>query len=221
METVQVIVKEVDSKSESSVAESLAGVEKARLACEKAERHEEVDQLLKARNQLKGHLDFMKKKKQDRGSRKLSPGEVEQLIKKGDPGCPRGQAYKHRGTGKEIRCTGGQPVDMSFADAKSYWEGRGFKSSVGKTPAALKLEYGAELFIYTFASVDDARPAQCVDIYPPPGMSWQEAVSRATGIGPHKLKKGAPVRIKRGQVPVEIVGSDAEPTMQVRIGHCK
>jgi hypothetical protein len=62
MTTAQGIVNKVDGKSRASVESSLAAVEAARAACEKAGRNTERDELVKAKNELQAHLDYMERK---------------------------------------------------------------------------------------------------------------------------------------------------------------
>jgi hypothetical protein len=48
-------VTKVDAKSKASVEASLTGVEAALAVCKQAQRHDEVDQLISAKNQLVAH----------------------------------------------------------------------------------------------------------------------------------------------------------------------
>jgi len=218
MTSAQTVVKEVDAKDQTSVETSLAAVEGAFAACTEAGRTGEADELLKAKNELKGHLDYMKQRASRSPVKKLSPAERLALVESGDPSCPKGQAYLDTELKKEVRCSGPQTADMSWAKAKEYYENRGYKITEVDSPPTLKAEYGAELFVYTYGSPKDPGPPKCLAIYPPPGMSWQEAAARATGVPPRKLEDTTTVKTGRGTLPMSVV--DRETKMVIRIGDC-
>lgn len=211
----QKVVLDVDSKSIDSVRESLGAVEAAMQACDKAERYEERDELAKARNQFKGHLDYLEKKAAEKKRKKRSPEEIARLVKTGDPSCPKGQAYKH--DEKMIRCTGPQLIDMPWATAKEYFDARGYKiTSEGNQ---LRMEYGAELYVFTYPSAESTSPPQCLTIHPPPGMSWQEAAARATAALPQRLEQGGTVPSSRGKLPLSV--KEEKSKVVVRLGQCQ
>jgi hypothetical protein len=217
--SAQPVVAAVDAKSIQSVQATYEAVEAARAACAEAGRHDEHDQLLKAKNELLGHLEYLKKKEHARENARLTPAQLETLVKAGDPDCPKGQAYKHRESGKEIRCTGPQIVDLGWKQAEAYFSSRGFKIQTTTTPPTLRAEYGAELIVYTFDSVGSTEPARCVTLYPAPGIPWMEATARATGVQPRFLKQeGGTVRIKRGAVP--LVVDERDDGLTVQVGEC-
>ena len=217
MTTAQGIVNKVDGKQQSSVEESLAAVETARAACEKAGRLTERDELVKAKNELKAHLDYLKRKAAEPKVEKLSPDQVAALVKSGDPSCPKGQAYKRSPT-QEIRCTGPQIVDMNWKSADGYFTNRGYNMTTTPTPPTLKAEYGAELVVFTFAAQNDEQPAKCLAFYPPIGMSWQEATGRITGVAMRKLENAKSVKTAHGEVPLRI--DQSETKLIVYVGDC-
>jgi hypothetical protein len=94
MTTAQGIVNKVDGKDRASVETSLAAVETARAACEKAGRNTEQDELVKAKNELQAHLDYMKRKASQPPPTKQTAEQIAELVKNGDPGCPKGQLYR-------------------------------------------------------------------------------------------------------------------------------
>jgi hypothetical protein len=217
LEVAQKIVLEVDSKSTDSVDKSLRAVEGALAACEKAERWGEHKELLGARNQLRAHLDHMRSKAADPARRKLTPEQVDKLVKQGDTSCPDGQGYKHAATGKEIRCTGPQIVEMSYAAAREYFDKRGYKLTE-EPPATLKAEYGAERYELSYQVPKDDRPPRCFTLHPPPEMSWQEATARVTGVSPERLKPSGTVRTKAGPRPLLVQAGETKSL--IRIGEC-
>ena len=218
MTSAQALVTNVNAKDRASVAGSLAAVEAARAACEKAGRQTEYDELLGARNQLKAHLDYLERKSREPPPKKVTPEELATFLAHGDPSCPRGQAYRPRDSQKEVRCTGPQIADMSWGRAEQWFRARGYKITTTDAPPTLRAEYGAELFVFTYGVPKDEGAPRCLAIYPPPGASWQEAVARATGTSPEKLAKATTVKVERGAVPLAVL--DTEKTVVASIGDC-
>ncbi|MBM4363313.1 MAG: hypothetical protein FJ104_11575 [Deltaproteobacteria bacterium] len=218
MTTAQAEVAKVDSKSEESVRASLTAVEGAIAACQAASRGQEVQQLTQAKNQLSGHLTYLEKRAARPAEKARTPEELARVLRDGDPACPRGQAYRPKGADREVRCTGPQPVDMTRDRAARYLEERGFTVRRTDDPPELRAEHGAELLVFRHASsAPDAAP-RCVLLYPPPGMSWQEAAARVTGVPPQKLDKATTVRAERGQIPMKV--EDTEKKVRVDLGDC-
>jgi hypothetical protein len=215
MTTAQGIVNKVDGKSRASVEESLAAVESARAACEKAKRGTETDELVKAKNELSAHLDYMKRKAGEAPKPKISPDQLAELVKKGDPDCPKGQAYRPSPK-QEIRCTGPQIADMNWKAATTYFGNRGYKMTV--TPPTVRAEYGAELLVFTFTAADDEKPAKCLTYYPVPGETWQEATGKVTGVQMRKLENAKTVKTEHGEVPLRVDASDVK--LIVYVGEC-
>ena len=218
MTSAQEVVNKVDAKDPASLEKSLAAVEAARAACEKAELGREREELLKAKNQLSAQLDYIRKKANRRETRKLTPEQLAVFLKSGDPSCPKGQGYKHKPSGKEIKCAGPQIVEMSWPSAKDYFESRGYKVTTLTGPPTLKAEYGAELYVFSYSAVEDLQAARCVRLYPPPGIPWQEWTSRATGTPPNRLKPGGTVKSAHGDLPLQV--EDTESKVLVHIGSC-
>jgi len=211
------VVLEVDASSMESVRTSLNAVEGAVTACDQAERYKDKNELVKARNQLRAHLDTLQRRATEPGRRKLTPEEVEKLVKTGDPSCPRGQGYRHGATGKDIRCVGPQLVEMGYAEARAYFDKRGYKLTQ-EPPGTLKAEYGAERFVLSYETPSDVKPPRCFTLQPAPELSWQEATARVTGISPERLKPTGTVATKDGPRPLLVQA--AETKALVRIGDC-
>jgi hypothetical protein len=218
MTTAQGIVNGVDSKDISSVEHSLSAVESALAACQAAGRATEVDELTRAKNELAAHRDYLSRKANEPKRRKRTDEELAELVRHGDPDCPKGQMYKDATTRKDIRCTGAEPVDMAFRKAQDYFNGRGYKTTTTPSPPTLEAEYGAELWVYTYTTADDPGPPRCLTLYPPPDMSWQEATARATGTPPQRLDKADSVKTDHGIVPLHVESTDKK--VVVRIGDC-
>lgn len=207
--------REVDPKSKESVQRNLTAVETARRACQEAGRDDEVAQLQKGENDLRAHLERLERKASDPARRPLSEAELAELVAKGDPNCPKRQGYKS--SGKDVRCTGPQLVELGYAAARGYFERRGYKLT-DVEPSALRAEHGAERLLFEYAIPKDERPARCLRIQPPPEQSWQEAVARATGARPDKLELGGTVATTRGKLALS---ADADAgTGTVRLGDC-
>jgi hypothetical protein len=216
--SAQETVRTVDGKSIESLERSVAAIDGALAACRNAGSHDEVSQLTTARNEIGAHLKLVQKRSSKPKTRPPSPEELLELEKNGDPNCPAGQGYKHRTSGKDIRCTGPQLVDMSLSSAERYLAGRAFKITKTDNPPELTAEYGAELFKFRYASSKGEAPPRCVTIYPPPGTSWQEATARATGVPPNRIKPNAPLRTSRGELALHV--DESPQKLIIRIGAC-
>jgi hypothetical protein len=219
LQAAQPVVTNVDGTSVDAVQTALDAVEAARAACQEAGRSQEHDELVKAKRQLVGHLEYIKNRPSRNESAELTPEQLEKLVKEGDPDCPKGQAYKHRGSGKEVRCKGPQIADMGWKQADEYWKGRGFKTKVGKSPPTLTAEFGSELYIYEYTRPDDPKPPKCLTLIPAPGVPWMEATARATGAKLRFLKReDGFVRSRRGKLPLVI--EDGDKGLAIHIGDC-
>jgi len=218
MGSAQEIVKAVDAKDASSVEKSLVAVDMAVTACQEAKRNTEVAELQQAKNELRAHLDSLERRANRPVAKKRTAEEIAALVTTGDPECPKGQYYKDKDSKKEIKCTGALPVDMSWPKAEAYFKHRGFKVTTTDSPPVLKAEFGAELFVFTFASPKDENPAKCLALYPAPEITWEEATSRATGTPPNKLKKDGTVHSDHGDVPLRV--DQGENKLIVKLGDC-
>jgi len=212
-ETAQQQVRAVDAKSETSVRASLVVVEAALTTCRTAQRLDFVEQLTKVRNELTGQLGLLERRAKRKPRRPPSAEELQKLEKEGDPTCPRGQAYKPEGA-KEIRCTGPQLVEMTAAQARAHFEERDHRVK-SVPPATLEVERGSERTTLIYSAPGAASP-DCVILFPPPGTTWQEAVSRATGANPAKLELGKAIASAHGPLPFSVDEKD----VVIRIGRC-
>ncbi|RYZ04562.1 MAG: hypothetical protein EOO73_23285 [Myxococcales bacterium] len=217
MTSAQPVVAQVDGKSIESVERSLALVTQAHAACEKAKLGTEREQLLKAKNELSAQLEHLKARELRRKVKAPSPEELATLLKRGDPNCPKGQAYKPKGAAAEVRCTGAQLADLSQSALKDYYADRRYKLTTQEAPPELRAELGSELYVFTFDKAGDAAP-RCITAYAAPGMSWQEVTARLTGTPPEKLKLNAPVRSGRGELALRVEHAEDKPT--IHLGQC-
>jgi hypothetical protein len=217
-ESAQGVVVNVKSDSMESLRGALSALDAAILACEKAELGHEKSELTKAKNQIRAHLELLERRAARKKKPKPSPEEIAELVKNGDPSCPKGQAYLHGTAKKEIRCTGPQLIDLGFEEVKEYFAERRYKLTTSDSPPTIKAEYGAELYVFTFEKANDAKGARCVSIFPAPNVSWEELVSRLTGVGPEKLKSGQPIKGEKGPLPLEV--ESGESKVVARVGAC-
>jgi len=217
-QSAQDVVMNVKSDSMDSLRGALSALDAAILSCEKAELGHEKSELTKARNQIGAHLEVLERRAARKKKAKQTPEEIAELVKKGDPTCPKGQAYLHGSAKKEIRCTGPQLVELGFEDVKEYFAERRYKLTTSDSPPGIKAEFGAELYVFTFQKPNDTQGARCVTIYPAPGISWQELVSRLTGVGPEKLEPGKPIKSSRGPLALKVENS--ENKVVARVGTC-
>jgi len=219
--SAQAVVMDVDAERLESVDGAVAALDAAIVTCKRAGRSGEAEELDAAHAKLAAHRDRVIRRDDLRRQRsersETSPEELAELVKSGDPKCPRGQAYLHKKSGQRIRCTGSHPIDMDEAHATEYFKGRGYKVSASASPRELRFEYGAELVVFQFGE-GAASAARCVLLYPPPDMSWQEATARLTGVAPARLAPGRP--ITGGAKPRSLSVEDTKEKVVARIGEC-
>lgn len=208
-------VLKVDAKSKDSVADSLVAVKSALAACREAQRNDEVDNLIKARNELGAQLDALERRSKRKPRRDLSPEEMTELEKNGDPSCPKGQSYQLDKKRKDVKCTGPQLVEMPRDDLKRYYEERGYRVK-DVPPNDVRIERGAEQYSYTYPSAAGSDRPTCAKLVPPHGMPWKEALARATGKHPDKLEAKGTLALLQGSLPYEV----DEKNVVVRIGAC-
>lgn len=208
----------LEASSLEALGRGLTAVKDAENACRDAGRDEEAKKLAEAAMRLEGQIELVKNRQAERAARKRTPEQLAKLEKEGDPECPKGSAYKHRDSGKEIRCTGMLPIDMGFAQAKKYFTAAGYRFPPQDDPKSLVAEQGSERFVFRYRSPTDTAPAQCVMIYPRTDRSWQEMVSRVTGTSPEKLKPGGTV--KAGGRSLALAVEDTEKKVLARLGDC-
>lgn len=217
MNGAQSIVARVDGKSATSVQTSLAAVEEAYAACERAKLGPEREQLLKAKNELTAQLELLERRARRKKQVAPSADELARLAKSGDPTCPKGQAYKPRDSPSEIRCTGPQIVEMNAEDLKAYYADRRFKITTREAPAEVHAELGSEKYVFSFDKLADASP-RCAVAYSAPGSSWQEVTSRLTGVSPERLKLGTPLKLGARELALKVEHETDKPT--IRLGNC-
>ena len=208
-------VLNVDAKSKDSVSDSLVAVKSALAACRAAQRNDEVDNLVKARNELGAQLDALERRSKRKPRRELSAEEKTELEKSGDPSCPKGQSYQLDKNRKDVKCTGPQLVEMPRDDLKRYYEERGYRVR-DVAPNDVRIERGAEQYSYTYASAVPSERPTCAKLVPPHGMPWKEALARATGKHPDKLESKGTLELSQGSLPYSV----DEKNVVVRIGSC-
>jgi hypothetical protein len=216
MTKTQGVVSNIDSHSLDSLRGALPPLQTALDACEKAKLGAEHGNLLEAKNKITAQIALLERKAARKLDAPLSVADLERLQKDGDPSCPKGQAYKHSGVDKEIKCTGPQLVDMPLDAVKAYFDARHYKLTVTDNPSRVRAEFGAELFVFTFDQ--PGIGAKCLELYPAPNIPWREAVGRATGARLDKLKNGGTISAKRGDLALNV--EDTDKKQLARIGDC-
>ena len=212
------IVVQKESGTPAGLETSLAAVDKALAACRAADRDKEVEQLNLARNALALHVQTVKERVARPKRAKPTPAELDELVKRGDPNCPKGMAYKAEGSERQIKCIGLQPIRMNWQKAHDYYSNLGYHVVSTENPPSIRAERGSELFVFTYARVDDIQPPRCLTIYPEEKIPWQEAVSRATGAPIQKLKVGSPVPMSEGDVALRI--DEGKDKLVIHLGAC-
>ncbi len=212
------IVVQKESGSAAGLDTSLAAVDKALAACRAADREKEVEQLNLARNALAMHAETVKQRASHQKRVKPTAAQLDELVKVGDPNCPKGMAYKAEGSDRQVKCIGLQPIRMNWYKAHDYYSNLGFHVATTENPPTLRAEHGAELFIFSFARMEDSQPPRCLTLYPEPQLPWQEAVSRATGAPIQKLKIGSPVPMSDGDVALRV--DESKDKLVIYLGVC-
>jgi hypothetical protein len=195
MASAQNVVNAVDGNSLDSVNSSIAAIESAEEPCRRAGRSGELKELGQAKERLTGHRALLEERAERKKREALTPAQIDKLLREGDSTCPRGQGYQPKGTTKEIRCTGPQPVEMGWEQAKKYYASRNFRSVTTAEDSVLTMESGAERYVFRYTEKGSSGPAHCVIVYSRPGISWQEAVARNTGVAPEKLRAGSSISV--------------------------
>lgn len=217
-ESAQAVVMQVEANELESVEGSVQAVEGAIAACRTADRSSEVAELEKAHKMLATHLERLREHLARPRQEALSPEEIAKRAKEGDPSCPRGQAYVHKASKTNIKCTGPVPVEMTYEQAEKYYTGRGYKLDRQASPRSLTVEFGAEKQIFRYADADPATLPRCIVSYPAPGASWQEATARLTGVAPNRLQANKPVKSAQGNLLVHV--DEGENKLIVSLGEC-
>jgi hypothetical protein len=208
-------VLKVDPKSADSVRASHQAVLVALAACKAAQRNDEVDHLVTARNQLGAQLEALERRAARKPKKQLGADELAKLEREGDAACPKGQSYRLE-NGKTVKCTGAQIAEMTRGDLEHYFEERGYRVKE-RTPNVLQIERGAEQYTFTYPSAQGSDRPSCVVMVPPQGQPWEEAISRNTGVHPQKLDGGTgTVSLLQGTLPYTV----DEKNVVVRVGAC-
>jgi hypothetical protein len=100
--------------------------------------------------------------------------------------------------------------------AEKYFKGKGLRSIQGKPREVLAMEAGAERYLFFYRETSGNAPPYCLVLYPKPGISWQEAVSRITGVSPDQLKPAGNVTVSGIALPILL---DERQTI-IRLGAC-
>ncbi len=207
------LVSAVDTTKLESVEPALEKVSSTLPLCEKAKLAEEIKQLETAKRKLESHQTYLQ---QQANLQKLTPEMVAQLVKKGDPNCPKGTAYKVSEDAEQIRCTGPQILDMNREQATKYFERLAFK--IESDGQKLKAESGSVSYTYIFGGGGDDKAASCVIVFSPPGIPWEETASRISGVKPSRIKRDEPLLMNSGERKLRVEEQEIQAALWV--GEC-
>lgn len=216
-QNAQIVVQNASSTLEGIDA-GLRALDQALRDCKPAGRDKEIEQLNLARAALERNADTLRSRSTRQKRSKPTLVELDSLVKHGDPNCPKGMAYKAEGSDREIKCTGLQPIRMSWQKARDYYDKLGFHVVTTNEPPSVRAEHGSELFVFTYSKPEDTEPPRCLAIYPDASIPWQEAVSRATGVAVDRMKAGAPLKTSEGEIPLRL--DEGKNKLIVYLGHC-
>jgi hypothetical protein len=216
MAQAQSFVSGVDGNSLESVERGIALIQSAETTCSAQGMTGEVSELRAARDRLASHRTLLVERDERKRGSNLTPEQLEKYVKSGDPNCPKGQAYSHKASKKEIRCVGLRPAEMTRALAEQYFKGKGFRPVQGKPASMLAMEAGAERYFFFYRDAAGGTPPYCLVLYPKPGIPWQEAVARFTGTTPEKIKLGGSVTVSSVALAIAV----DERNVVVKLGDC-
>jgi hypothetical protein len=216
MAQAQVVVSEVDSNSIESVDRAIALIQSAETTCEVLGKTGELSELRAARERFVSHKSLLVEREERKRGAVLTNEQLDRFVKSGDPNCPKGQAYTHKPSGKEIRCVGLRPAEMPFSVAEKYYKSKGFRNISGKPRDVLAMEAGAERYLFFYRDATTQVPPYCMVVYPKPGISWQEAVARLTGTSPDKLKPAGNVTVSGVALTIHV----DEGNVIAKLGDC-
>lgn len=209
----------INKEDRASVESVLAEVEKTRDACVKAGLKAEAKDTEEAVRNLKTLLELQEERAKRAKVVPPTPEEEALLEKKGDPTCPRGEAYQLGTPPKLIRCTGPTLFEMGAKAAREALERDGFRILTPPTENIMKAEHGSKTFVLEYAAAESADPPRCLRALAKPGVPWEETTARLLGVSPQKLMLGKKVNTKRGEVLVQTEG--APPQETVLLGECE
>ena len=215
MAEAQAVVSAVDSNSLDSVDRSIAAIQSAEATCAANGMAGELTELRAARDRLSSHRVLLVERDERKRSSTLTPEQLDKYVKSGDPNCPKGQGYLHKASGKEIKCTGPRPAEMPRSQAEAYFKAHGFRAMAEATAERMMMEAGGERYVFYYRGENGSAPF-CLLIYPKPGIPWQEASSKLTGISPEKFKPGGAVTVS-GRLLAIVVD---EKNDNARLGEC-
>ncbi len=218
MRTSQQALVEMDKGDPGRVQATLDLIERTLGTCQHAGRSDEVSSLADAKRQVAAHLSALEKRA-DRPTRtQLTPEALAELVKKGDPDCPRGQGYEPAGSKEVVKCIGPQLIDLPSAKAREYFEKRGYRLSPPDRAGGFKAEFGASAYVFQYRAASPSELPKCLDVTGRPGTPWQEIAARLTGVHPDRLKVNEPVRVGARSLPLQVSGDSAQ--WSVKLGEC-
>lgn len=218
MQTSQKALLDMDKNDPRSVEAALGLIERTLVACKQAERSDEVSDIADAKRQVTAHLDALAKRAERPERAQLTPERVAELLKSGDPDCPRGQGYEPAGSKQVIKCTGKQLVELGAAQAREHFDKRGYRLSPPGPGGSFHAEFGATRYAFHYGAGGSSAAPSCLEVTGRPGTPWQEMVSRLTGVHPDRVKQGEPVRVGGRSLPVAISGDSGQ--WSVKLGEC-
>jgi len=218
MQTSQQALVDMDKDDVAAVEATLALVDRTLEACKQAGRGEEVSNVADARRQVAAHLDALERRAERPARPQLSPERLAELLKTGDPECPKGQGYEPAGSKEVVKCTGKQLVELSSSKAREHFDKRGYRLSAPEPEGGFRAEFGASRYAFQYAHGADSPPS-CLEVTGRPGTPWQEIVARLTGVHPDRVKQGEPVRVGGRSLPVELGGDPGQ--WSVKLGACQ
>lgn len=214
----QAMLELSENREDLSLARStLSAVKTTLQACREAERTEEVEKITQAEAEITAHVKALEERATREKRPKLTEAELDELEKKGDPTCPRGQQYEHHQDKRLIDCKGPQLFEMNWEQASEYWARRGFVERVDGSK--LEFERGAQAITFHYPAAKSTSSARCLEIVADPGIHWQETVTRATGVQPRYLSLDKPVAAGNQKVPLLVEGGPEQYT--VKLGDCQ
>jgi len=212
----EVSLLSMNPTDQSSVVATAEQLKKTVAACQTA-NSAALPEVKEGLKNVEYHLNRLKK-----GEIKPPPPppgaqELADLQSKGDPGCPKGQAYQHPVTKKTINCTGFTMVQRNYAEVLAYFEKHHIQTA-RKASMIRGLQAGVT-YTFHFDQVDSQKAALCLTIEAPKDKKPNELLAFATSLPPSTIEAGKPIELEGREVAVQVTVTGE--TQEVVIGKCE
>lgn len=201
-----------DKKSIEATMDELKG---ALAACGKAGDQAATKDIDEAIDNFSQHLVKLEQSKDLPKAAAIQSVTTEELLKSGDPNCPRGQSWMHPALQKEILCSGPSLFEMKPSEAITHLPRTGF--ALNKKGEVLEFRRKERVYRYHFDKLKAEASARCLQIGLAAEETVQQGVAMATGVQLSKIELGKPVPLQGREIALTF--DDKERA--VSLGDCE